>query len=806
MEALAVLGELSNSDEEFHLQVSILIIALLWSYSPEYNKDQLRQILTPVLSKIGFSPSVFLIDNFFKTERVYSSIGSYYDKLKIVANDLANTIHIGEKEYILTKFQAQLWKTMQESNLLGISAPTSAGKSFLIYLKIVDLILDGASRFVYIVPTLSLISQVTADLSKLLKEFKVYNIDVLNSFEETCENFIYVVTQERALSIFSDKDIGTIDLFVIDEIQNIERVANEGPDRSKVLYDVLKDVKYNHDVSRIILSGPRLKNIANLGFEIFGEISDEEASESPPVLSLTYSISKDKKAYYLNQYSIAFDYPIQIKIANTETIYGIGGSQYNEKFSNYLNSIVEKLNDSINIIFSPTSGQARKSANSYCNAIKINQSAQNENVNNDLADYVRKTVHPCYDLADLLKNGIAYHTGKTPSHIRKSLEIAAREGLLKNIFCTTTLMQGVNLPANNIIIRNPYLYTKKRGAEIHLSAYEFANLRGRAGRLLIDFIGRTVVLDESCFIENSEFQDESRLFDDEYKEIKTGYDKIYQEHRDEIDTALLNDERVAESSSKHLLTHIRYMLYKYGDQGEDRLKDVGLNIDDSILHAARNNISNIKAPRDFILKNRYWDPIDLAYIYGIYIDNANKLPRSVWAANFANKILNWLEIMRDEMPYYFERYIGVFDNRYLYGVAKSAEQWAREKPLQDMLIDRFGTTAYEGIDSDIDAEIEKINSKVGFGLSMLLKPISDIDGDENPIIYSIENGVYSNISKYFVDRGVPRETAIRISKLVPNKYLKQREQAIDLKQVFQNLDYWEKKHVEHLINELDAQH
>jgi hypothetical protein len=48
--------------------------------------------------------------------------------------------------------------------------------------------------------------------------------------------------------------------------------------------------------------------------------------------------------------------------------------------------------------------------------------------------------------------------------------------------CTTTLMQGVNLPAQNVIVRTPNLYVKKQyGREPKLSRYEFANLRGRAG-------------------------------------------------------------------------------------------------------------------------------------------------------------------------------------------------------------------------------------------------------------------------------------------------------------------------------------
>ncbi len=48
-------------------------------------------------------------------------------------------------------------------------------------------------------------------------------------------------------------------------------------------------------------------------------------------------------------------------------------------------------------------------------------------------------------------------------------------------------------------ITNLLIYRKKTDSAAELSNYEMANLRGRAGRLLKDFIGRTYVLDESAF-------------------------------------------------------------------------------------------------------------------------------------------------------------------------------------------------------------------------------------------------------------------------------------------------------------------
>jgi hypothetical protein len=128
----------------------------------------------------------------------------------------------------------------------------------------------------------------------------------------------------------------------------------------------------------------------------------------------------------------------------------------------------------------------------------------------------------------------------------------------------------------------------------------------------------------------------------------------------------------------------------------------------------------------------------------------------------------------------------------MYGIAKGAENWVREKPLHDILLDRFGSNA-DGIDDKIDGEIEKLTKHVSFALPMLLKPVSDIGNKESSIIMNIELGMYTPISKYLSDRGVPRETAIKINSLHRN------QTELDIARVTPKLNYWENKQVEHLV-------
>ncbi|MGM8226792.1 DEAD/DEAH box helicase [Cellvibrio sp. ARAG 10.3] len=794
LDTLNLLNQITTGDQsDFNRQVAITAVALLWTHSDQAIKENLRKILTPILATIGFSPSNIMLDESLRENGIYSSFDSYISKLKILVNDRKNQIYVGEKCYTLTSFQSGLWRSIENHKLLGISAPTSAGKSFLIYLKIIDLLHKGAERIVYVVPTLSLISQVTSDISKLMHEHRVLGIDVLNSFEENLNSFIYVVTQERAISIFSEGHVSDLDLLVVDEIQNLEKVSYEGSDRSKILYDVLIDIKNDANVAKIILSGPRLKNIGSLGFRVFGEVSREEQTDSPPVLSLTYSISENKKKYFLNLYSVLFDAPLQVLIENSFHINGLGKSLYNVNFNNYLNQVLDCLKNDVNVVFSPTSNQARKSASDFS---KFKGKSNNKWLKS-LSEYFKGSVHPKYELAKIVESGVAYHTGKTPMHVRKSIEYATSKQLIKCLFCTTTLMQGMNLPAKNVVIRNPHLFIAKKKGSASLSAYEFANLRGRAGRLLTDFIGRTIVLDEGSFEPSDTSSEASNLFPEEHKDIKTGYQDIYDQNSEYIQEKLANNEVAEDGSSKHLITHIRQMLYRYGkEHGMSRLKDVGLSLTSSLLNTAIKGLNELTVDREVVLANRYWDPIDINRLSDKYNAVNQPLVASVYEQGMCQNFLIWMMFLRENFPYYFNRYLaGVESDTYLYGVAKSAESWARETPLIEILQSRFNANE-AAIDDKIDSEIEKLSKYVSYGLPMLLKPISDLGRQKGSLISVIELGMYTKVARYLADRGVPRETAIKVSRAHGTKS----DAVLDKAILSKALNYWELQHVQHLLN------
>ena len=195
---------------------------------------------------------------------------------------------------------------------------------------------------VYVVPTLSLVSQVISDFRKLLDDFQLIDYTLETTYNNTSAtpNSIYVLTQEKAIAAFSQSEnpFGSIRLLVIDEIQNVEKVADSDDQRSKVLYDLMIELRNSSQIDHIIISGPRIIKIDELGANVFGINSEKKETDASPVLNLTYSISKKKEDYYFNVYSDLLEKSQQIKITNKESIQGYGKVQYNDNYLDYLSN------------------------------------------------------------------------------------------------------------------------------------------------------------------------------------------------------------------------------------------------------------------------------------------------------------------------------------------------------------------------------------------------------------------------------------------------------------------------------------
>jgi len=101
-----------------------------------------------------------------------------------------------------------------------------------------------------------------------------------------------------------------------------------------------------------------------------------------------------------------------------------------------------------------------------------------------------ETVHWSYALVACAKKGVAFHYSNMPTQVRSAVEDAVSRGDIDYLVCTTTLLQGVNLPAKNLFLCRP-----QKGDKIPLESVDFWNLAGRAGRLMKEFQGNIFLID-----------------------------------------------------------------------------------------------------------------------------------------------------------------------------------------------------------------------------------------------------------------------------------------------------------------------
>ncbi|WPD24634.1 MAG: helicase-related protein [Candidatus Electrothrix scaldis] len=109
---------------------------------------------------------------------------------------------------------------------------------------------------------------------------------------------------------------------------------------------------------------------------------------------------------------------------------------------------------------------------------------------NELIKLVKKTIHKNYRLAKVLQKRIAFHYGNMPLLIREEVEKLFKTGEIKYLICTSTLLEGVNLPAKSIFIRKP-----NRGNHKPMNQNDFWNLAGRAGRWGKEFSGNIICIE-----------------------------------------------------------------------------------------------------------------------------------------------------------------------------------------------------------------------------------------------------------------------------------------------------------------------
>ena len=166
-------------------------------------------------------------------------------------------------------------------------------------------------------------------------------------------------------------------------------------------------------------------------------------------------------------------------------------------------------------------------------------------------------------LSRLLRAGIGvHHAGMLPRY-RRLVERLAREGLLSVICGTDTLGVGINVPIRSVVMTSLVKFDGSR--ERHLTAREFHQIAGRAGRAGFDTRGYVVVQAPEHVIENAKAL--AKAGDDERKRRKivrkkapegrvNWTDKTFERLRDAAPETLISQFQVTTTMVLNLMERV----------------------------------------------------------------------------------------------------------------------------------------------------------------------------------------------------------------------------------------------------------
>jgi superfamily II DNA/RNA helicase len=461
---------LSNSKNPKARNKAYQLITLL---NEDYKANPYYQTFShSVLAKLGNFPGI----EFLKNENNSSEL-PFDRELEKKVKEFIQAVPDTE-DLIFTDSQFELYKKISGSKHFSFSGPTSMGKSFIIKSFIRKVVGNKPpENIVIMVPTRALINQFSIDLNKELKDvLEHYNYTVITNsnvseLPSTEQHYIFVLTPERLLSYLSQKKNPSIAYLFIDEAH---KLAAEKDSRAVTAYSAISKALRRNPNLNLYFSSPNVSNP-----EVFLKLFKKDEKqffrtiETPVSQNLFFVDLVEKRVtHYLDNGNYEFEPKI---VTKAETIFDL------------LSAIGDEES---NIVYCSSRFDAVDKA---AKLFKQNENKQVEVSKNvrKVIQQIRAYIHKDYYLGEFLNGGIGYHFGNLPQIIRNKVEGLFKEREINYVFCTSTLLEGVNLPAKNVFILN------NKNGRTAFQPIDFWNLAGRAGRLKHELSGNIICLKET---------------------------------------------------------------------------------------------------------------------------------------------------------------------------------------------------------------------------------------------------------------------------------------------------------------------
>ena len=406
-----------------------------------------------------------------------------------------------------TPVQTSILNNSEEKRIFSFSAPTSTGKSHVLF----SIIENSDRDVVVIVPSRALINEYYL---RLCEEIHDKSINILTFVDKIntakCRRSIFVLTPERCKDLFRLKDQFSIDVILFDEAQLTDEKGKRG-----LYFDAIVR-RCNRELpdSKIIFAHPFVTN--------------PEAQISKNLLPTEQSISKVYDQRNVGQIFVCE------KPDGSFSYFGSDTNVFSVKqvACNY-DPIESCIKDNGSVLFYVSKNSII--TNAYLNAFSKYIMLCSEIEDPELIEIIEELsdftgggtvayMNYYSQMLALLKRGIVIHHGSLPLRARMLVEKFTRKHFCRICFATSTLEQGINMPFDIV-------YIDRLESQKYLAV---KNLIGRAGRSSKDrkidygtvIIASTKVaklrklLTQTVTLNmQSQFDDNERL-DDDYNDFK----------------------------------------------------------------------------------------------------------------------------------------------------------------------------------------------------------------------------------------------------------------------------------------------
>lgn len=423
------------------------MLSLIDQFNSHQNESLVQDIVIRSLERKQEIPNAFILDHLLRELGLfpYVDVSNSTTKDKFRQNlfstpqDHVKTFHIK---------QAEVFHRIINGENIVLSAPTSFGKSLIIEALVAS---NEFNNIVIVVPTIALIDELKKKLYKYNEHYKV----ITQVSQQPQERNIFVFTQERVLEY---KQFSSIDFFIIDEFYKLAPTSknDERCDRLNLAFRTL----YNK-CQRFYMLGPNINGLVS-------GITKE--------LRCTFL----KFDSYITVATNEFFYPLETE-SNKDAEIDV---ERDEKLFDILKSI-DRGEQTVIYCKSP------KRVSSLMARILNLGLLESDHINDDLSEWLSDNFHSDWSLVEAVKHGVAYHHAQLPRAVAALVVDLFNASKINILICTSTLIEGVNTNAKNIIIYDDCITRKTK-----LDMFTFNNISGRSGRMFEHFVGNVFIFGE----------------------------------------------------------------------------------------------------------------------------------------------------------------------------------------------------------------------------------------------------------------------------------------------------------------------